>query len=318
MKRISLLVLLACSTPSSSGTHEGSSQEDSAVQGAVLGLDVVVDDVEELQPEEAPQEEPEVLRPAPEVVGVAAIRRDRPEERPTEFLLPSEEDLEERSVEALLRVCVNEEGWSSGLGCKAIWQVARQVRACVSRDGTHAVRCRSVGSTGVAAPPITGLWQISPRASGVRASRSRRTIWTSHLTTSCEEPHGWPTTEGHAPWTSYRRRCASMVRVIRQIVRGRGPEACPRSSRPIAWGCDPTRREAQREVLGIPRPQMSCNDTGIARRRGLQRLNCGETNNAFWCRPGTPHCNTIPPSERILRQRNEETEEHEALEQPAT
>jgi hypothetical protein len=59
-----------------------------------------------------------------------------------------------------------------------------------------------------------------------------------------------------------------------------------------------------------------CNDTPNVIGR-LERLDCGETMDAFWCRPGTPHCGTLPESERILLAREAaEAETAELEEEP--
>jgi len=243
--------------------------------------------------------------PANIAASTAGARRTQ---RLREGRLPVPTDRDElraRTIEALLRVAISEEGWANEIGMKAIWQVARATRGCLDENNVH-VSCRDPRSTRRRAPPLAGLWRNSPRATGNLPPVGRRGAWVRSITVDCEQPTEWPkrTRRGspYAQWVSYQGHCEDLVRAAEAIVDGKDHiQACPSGSRPIAWGCDPERRRAIREVLGRNRPVNGCNDSPIARRRQLQRLDCGETENAYWCRPGTPHCGTLPASERALR-----------------
>lgn len=225
-----------------------------------------------------------------------AVRRSR-------WLVPTDrEELRQETLLALVRVAISEEGWANPTGMKALWQTTRSARGCLTEDN-YAVSCRHSQATRRRAPPVHGLWRHSPYATGRLPSASRRQRWVSTVTLDCEQPSGWPPPP-YAEWRSYQRHCERLVEVAESIVDEEDDiQACPAGSRPIAWGCDPVRRQAIREVLGRDRAVAGCNDTPIARRRQLQRLDCGETENAFWCRPGTPHCDTLPESEIVLQQR---------------
>ena len=257
-------------------------------------------------------EEIEIVVSTQETVSASlvynSLRRQRTEAEELVRVPQDAEELRQRSIQTLLRVCISEEGWANPGGCRAIWQTAQRTHRCLTEDNI-AVSCRSEEAAHPhrRAPTLAGLWHLSPRASGVRVANRSRQQWTAGIQTTCEEPENWPqrTRSGqpYALWRNYRAHCERLVQDITRIVDGVSEQrACPPRSQPIAWGCDPERRAAITEVLGLPRPARGCNDSPIAHRRGLHRLNCGETENAFWCRPGTPHCNTLPRSERVYRQ----------------
>jgi hypothetical protein len=292
-------------------------------------------EVEEVVEEDAglpPLEEPETETVAVATVSVARMRATIARERNNSrrgvhesWVIPeSAEDRRTQTMEALLRMTVSEEGWANHIGISALWQVAITTRGCMA-EGDFAVPCSDPRSTRRRAHPLTSLWRHSPRATGRLPSRSRRGLWVSTLTLDCEQPSGWPslTRRGtpYASWANYDDHCESLVEEIARVVDGESEvRACPPNSRPITWGCDPFRRRAICEVLGRhcnadgEANIAGCNDTPIAHRRNLERLDCGETSNAFWCRPGTPHCGTLPASERELLRRDAEAAAEDQVE----
>ena len=240
--------------------------------------------------------------------------------RQARWVIPTDpQELRTLTIRTLVRVTASEEGWANFVGMKALWQSTYSARGCLTEDN-RGTSCRADDATRRRAPRVHGLWRHSPFASGQFEPRTRRQRWVSTITLDCEQPEGWPrlTRRGtpYAQWVSYEDHCEALVAEAERIVDGTDSiVACPPTSRPIAWGCDPFRRQAVRDVLGRERALGGCNDTPIAVRRQLQRLDCGETENAYWCRPGTPFCGTIPRSEMVLRERlrqeeDESDEEH--------
>lgn len=263
---------------------------------------------------EAPQPEPDAGPPPVATIQVSDMLRQmdntaaqRERQRPTMWEIPTDPDeLRRVTMEALLRVGVSEEGWANPGGIKAIWQTTSPARGCMLNE-TTAMGCRDprLPEQPDRGPPVVGLYRHSRYATGTVPPNTQRQRWTSTLTLDCEQPSGWPThaSDGsdYAEWRSYRDLCEALVVAIGEIVDGTDNiQACPPDSRPIAWGCDPTRRRAQREILGLRRSTHGCNDTPIAMRRRLVRLDCGETENAYYTRPGYPHAGTLPASERRL------------------
>lgn len=309
---VTIASLFGCSSPEAALDEDAKVPESSEVE--------IVEEAVFEEPEDAGVEDAEE---EPEGISVremmAQIRANQERTRPTSWYVPSDPDeLRTASMLALLRVCVSEEGWADpdpnteevGLGCKALWQTARHARGCMLDENT-AVSCRDprLERPAQISPTLVGLYRHSRFATGTVEPRTFRQRWVSTLTLDCEQPSGWPerTRDGsddYADWISYRPHCGALVEAIGDIVDGTDNlRACPRNSRPIAWGCDPNRRRAIREVLGVSRPANGCNDTWLAQRRQLERLDCGETENAYYCRPGTPHCGTVPESEQILAER---------------
>lgn len=259
----------------------------------------------EVQVEDA--SEAEVVEPVT-LASISAVLAASPRRGEDSWVVPRDpRALRLKTMEALLRVTTSEEGWANHIGISAIYAVMTETRRCLS-VGNFDVSCRDSRSSRRRAPELSSLWRHSPRATGQYESRTRRQRWTSTMTLDCGEPSGWPPPP-YAQWVNYRPLCEALVEEIAEVVDGEAARACPEGSRPITWGCDPFRRRAICEVLGrhcnaegvaITR---GCNDTPIAHRRGLERLDCGETANAYWCRPGTPHCGTLPESERVLHDR---------------
>lgn len=315
MKYLPLLLLTVGCDPVILDQWETESDTDSPTAHLELGTPRIAVDPEIEPPtsEYRPDEDPEIV----EAISAHSIRNHIRAVQAAEdaeyelWRIPSDPaELLARSTTELLRVCISEEGWANEVGCKAVWQTAHQIRPCIAEDGEHAVSCRDPRATNRRAPTLTGLWRFSPHVTGFRSMTTRRQRWTGTIERDCSQPSGWPTATAngtpYALWSNYEDLCIELEAHVSRIVRGTDEiHACPPRSKPIAWGCDPTRRAAQREVLGQSRPVRGCNDTPIARRRNLQRLNCGETENAYWCRPGTPHCNTLPRSERTYLQRTQ-------------
>ncbi|HEY5657326.1 MAG TPA: hypothetical protein VIY27_06015 [Myxococcota bacterium] len=271
-----------------------------------LEVPVVAELVEADAEETSPPVEPAL--PAPSEVETVSVRAMLARIERQRWRAPEDPaELEEATVRALLAVCIGEEGWANPLGCKAIWTAARTTRGCVDAHGYQRA-CRHPSATRRRESMLSSLRRMSPRHTGARPTRGRRDAWTSTLTPDCEQPSGWPelARDGspYAEWVSYEPLCEALVVEVRRIVAGEDElEACPPRSRPLAWGCDPFRRLAIREVLGRERPLRGCNDRWIAERRRLHRLDCGETENAYYCREGTPGCGSVPVSERELLER---------------
>ena len=281
--------------------HQDASEAEVALESEELELE------SDPEPERVPVATISVREMRRTIHRREAIRRSR-------WRIPTDpNELRTVTIRTLVRVAASEEGWANEIGMKALWQTTFYARGCLTEDN-RGVGCRERDATRRRAPRVHGLWRHSPFASGVLPPRTQRQRWVSTITLDCEQPAGWPrlTRRGtpYAQWVSYEPLCVELVATATSIVDGTDHiQACPAGSRPISWGCDPFRRRAIMEVLGRERALGGCNDTPIAIRRQLQRLNCGETENAYWARPGTPFAGTLPRSEMVLRERLRQEEE---------
>lgn len=187
----------------------------------------------------------------------------------------------------LARICVNEEGWDSPDGCRAIWDVVQNVRSrrcdptCVRAGEVPVTECSLGGRTfavrdravpGAEETHLSAMRRLSRGTTGHTAPRNARQSWTSTLQDSSDPPAGWrecgalPAESGcHGSWRRYasawERARALAKDLVAQRGRGhwRGAGARPRV---IAWGGEM--------------------DHWLAERRGLVEVDCGKTENRFY------------------------------------
>lgn len=184
---------------------------------------------------------------------------------------------------ALLRVCMAEAD-GEPQDCVGIWQVLKNIRnrSC-SRDFVRRItECEEDGGETM----LSTIRRAQPHILAVPTYKLRnsRAGWIRNLETDCEMPDGWR--QGENRWDARygSKICPQTVELVRHLVKNELPPPRPGArlkwlpGRPITWGgrCETNRA--------------SCDDR-IACARGLARIkNTGETQNAFWCRPGSPGC----------------------------
>ena len=103
----------------------------------------------------------------------------------------------------------------------------------------------------------------APRATGSKPPLNAHQAWTQQLDEDGTEPAAWRLAHPALPWERYRERWLRVLRGCQLIVRGQVDRVCREV--PIAWG--------------------GAMDRHIAERRGLVRVDCGNTRNEFWGRP---------------------------------
>lgn len=214
---------------------------------------------------------------------IRSYRFDSPAEARARLWNVPEDEHEEATATALLRVCISEADASQKAlqDCVGIYQVIRNIRSrSCDRDRVRKItQCDESGET---------LLSVMRRASksilGVVPPRSRRSTWISELGLSCEQPPSWPlsTLEWDRQY-GHQKRCPRVARLVRGLVSSgkipRSPEFAHLSwvpGRPVTWG---GRCESGRGAC----------DDDIACQRGLARLRT-DTFNALWCVPGSAGC----------------------------
>jgi hypothetical protein len=100
----------------------------------------------------------------------------------------------------------------------------------------------------------------APRVVGGLPARSDRERWVRALNAEATRPDHFP---AHLDWEDYRPRWVDVMEFTRRLLAGRTRDRCRRS--PITWG--------------------GPMDDWLAIRRGLVRVDCGDTRNRFWARP---------------------------------
>lgn len=111
---------------------------------------------------------------------------------------------------------------------------------------------------------------LAPRATGTKPPLLKQHWWVSGLPGDGDAmPDGWA--EGVDGTWSVHAECWARFRVFaRALVATNDPGPCPTA--PVAWGCSD--------------PEGGCYDDPRALARGLCVLDCGDTRNTFWGRPG--------------------------------
>lgn len=191
----------------------------------------------------------------------------------------------------LARICVNEEGWDSPDGCRAIWEVVRNVRSrrCdPTRTRPGEVPITECSRAGLAFDPagrehpgaeetvLSAMRRLSRGTTGHTAPRNARQAWTATLQDSSEPPLGWREcgvllveSGCDGSWRRYAGPWWRIRMLTRALVaqRGRGPwRGTGARPRVIAWGGEM--------------------DHWLAVRRGLVEVDCGKTENRFYAVPG--------------------------------
>ena len=210
----------------------------------------------------------------------------------------------EAEATALLRISASEHAFANELDTIGIWQVARNVRArhcdntrLPSQARRVITQCRSLatGETVAALPRgavehaeetyLSALRRLSGRAIGALPALSRRHRWIGTLRMDCQRPENWgnPRT-----WSRLKSRCERIAQLSRNLVDGRSGRFLSRA-RVIAWGGRCERHCSDVSDPSTCRQSGACDDA-FACRRGLARISETATANAFWCRPGEPHC----------------------------
>jgi hypothetical protein len=168
------------------------------------------------------------------------------------------------SALALALLCINEAGWDcfeSGDGL-AIHEVLLR--------GAHRNRMSYAGFARA----------YAGRLFGARPHRVSRMHWVGELTPDCTEPPSWPRVSTrrvggsvrvveHPPWSHYVDSCRSVMERAREVVSLSldNVEDWSRCESPVHdWG--------------------GSMDRDRAARIGLVEIECGETANDFYCRPG--------------------------------
>lgn len=177
---------------------------------------------------------------------------------------------------ALGRLCISEAGWE-----------------CFDRgDGLaiHEVILRGAERDGVSY--ATAARNYAGRLFGARPHDVPRLRWVGALTPDCSEPANWPRTASsrnrdgtysihpHPPWSSFRDRCLAVFARAEEVIAANPINTVDDWSvcmRPVHdWGGWMDRERAERI--------------------GLVAVDCGETRNDFYCRPGVdPTCFEVDP-----------------------
>jgi hypothetical protein len=188
---------------------------------------------------------------------------------------------EQAQATGLLRIWANEVGWANERDMIGIWQVILNIRArhCDRERSTAITECANGEETALSA-----MRRASRTPMGLRPPRSSRKQWIRHVELECQEPEGW---HQLMPWSYLQERCKSAAVLAITLVHGSARSITPATI--IAWG-------GRCEVSCInPSDRSTCTSHGacddhLACRRGLARVPNTETDNAFWCRPGTRAC----------------------------
>lgn len=176
---------------------------------------------------------------------------------------------------ALARLCISEANWD----------------CFESGDGIaiHEVILRGAARDGVSY--TTSARNYARRLFGARPHDVPRLRWVGQLTEDCERPEAWPTTatrrvrgvvetHPHPAWSNFRERCLAVMARAAEVVDTHPIETVDTWSicmRPVHdWGGWMDRERAERI--------------------GLVEVDCGDTANDFYCRPGIdPTCIAVDP-----------------------
>lgn len=172
---------------------------------------------------------------------------------------------------ALARLCVSEAGWE----------------CFESGDGLaiHEVILRGAAMQDISYPAYARAY--ARRLFGARPHDVPRLRWVGQLTEECDRPEDWPETattrrsdgtidvHPHPAWSNYRERCLVVMARAAQVVADHTVDNVDSWSvclRPVHdWG--------------------GWMDRARAERIGLVEVDCGDTRNDFYCRPGIdPTC----------------------------
>jgi len=197
-----------------------------------------------------------------------------------------EEESEEATLEAFLRVCIAEAD-GNPQDCVGIWQVVKNNRRRTCDRGN--IRRITECVDGEGETFLSALRRHQRHVLGYIKARNKRATWISKMTLDCENPpeeffSGLPEDARLNQWDArYQKRCSEVVELGRHLIKGELPPPRPGQTlawlphRPITWG---GRCESGKA---------SCDDQ-IACSRGLNRIPDTDTFNAFWCRPGKSGC----------------------------
>lgn len=290
-----LAFVCACSTP----------EEVPAADLPAIDAEAGIIEIEPMEIEASIEAPSEI-----ETISVAAMRRRlrsqlSPEEQREALWDLAHLPQEEAEATALMRVWGSEVEWTNERDMIGIWQVVQNVRArhCDVNQNAHARRritqCRTATGEvvsveegddieGAEETVLSALRRLSERALGIVDARTRRGAWISSMTLDCSEPEGWPRTRG--PWdrSTTRANCEQYAPLARELVSGETRRQITQA-RVIAWGGRCERHCDDPADPSTCRQTGACDDS-MACRRGLTRIHDTTTSNAFWCRPGTPHC----------------------------
>lgn len=193
-----------------------------------------------------------------------------PDEIRAEIWHVPENEVQEATETALLRICTSEMPGSVN-DCVGIWQVIGNIRSrTCDRSYTNLItECDEHGETALSA-----MRRASRYVVGVAPPKHRRHRWISRLKLDCERPENFPRDQQF--WERHHRHdCEQTVRLVRALVAG---EQRTITRAPIiAWG-------GKCEVKGG-----ACDDP-LACARGLARVPGLQTGNGFWCRVGARRC----------------------------
>lgn len=190
---------------------------------------------------------------------------------------------EEAEATGLLRIWASEVDWANDRDMIGIWQVILNIRArhCDRTRSTAITECHNGEETALSA-----MRRASRTPMGMRAPRSSRKRWIQHVELECQEPVDW---HGLMPWSYLQERCEHAAELAVLLVSAGGPDRAISAATIIAWGgrCEVSCTD--------PSDRSTCSSRGacddhMACRRGLARVPNTETDNAFWCRPGTRAC----------------------------
>lgn len=226
-----------------------------------------------------------------------------------------EEESEEATLEAFLRVCIAEAD-GNPQDCVGIWQVVKNNRRRTCNRGM--VRRITECIEGEGETFLSALRRHQRHVLGYIKARNKRAVWIGKMTLDCENPPeefyaGHSEDKRLNQWDArYQKRCSHVVELGRHLIKGELPPPRPGQRlawlphRPITWG---GRCESGKAA---------CDDQ-IACARGLNRIPETDTLNAFWCRPGKRGCpdgidpicqeyrqKTAPPPNQMETARNEE------------
>jgi|WetSurMetagenome_2_1015567.scaffolds.fasta_scaffold03229_5 hypothetical protein len=181
-----------------------------------------------------------------------------------------ENEAQEALLTGLLRICMAEAEGSEE-DCIGIWQVLRNIR---QRTCNREVIERITECEGDEETMLSAMRRAQRFVLGMLPSKNTRQQWISKLTTSCDPPDNYPSSQD--VWEKQERHhCVNTTALAEQLIAGEGRQSITSASI-ITWGgrCED--------------PQGACDDT-MACTRGLARVDT-PTKNAFWCRPGSSGC----------------------------
>lgn len=215
--------------------------------------------------------------PQKKVRRVRRYRWESPAETRAKLWNIPEEQQQDATVEALLRICTSEQEGSED-DCVGIWQVLTNIRSrSCNRDWIRKItECDENGET-----MLSTMRRASRYVLGVVKARSRRQQWISNMTLTCDMPEGYP--HGLKNWERrHRHHCEATAKLARGLIEGTVNKKIT-GVRVITWG-------------GRCEVKTGACDDRIACERGLARVSHLETKNAFWCIPGSYGCrNDIDP-----------------------